>query len=305
MSVEDAAAADTPVESDTAPAAAVAVSSEAATDSTPEVPAPVPLDDTGEFDFDDWTLPPDPKRSKAFWLVPVILLIGMVALWLVVFVDSDDGVTVPNIAAAETSSTLATTTTRATTTTAQATTTSTSTTTIVLYPPAESWKSVGDPVPLSALTLKSAGIGPIDFDTPIPEAAGSLVASLGKAQDAGVDSDSCLGTEWYWLEWGDLRGIFDGYTQDAKFVAFQYQNVGPDEADPILETLSGIRLGDTVEELQKTYVSYTVSFEVIEGESYFRLTDGGDLLLWGPVTSTDPQGTIQGIYSQDPCPTPI
>jgi hypothetical protein len=49
-------------------------------------------------------------------------------------------------------------------------------------------------------------------------------------------------------------------------------------------------------------VSYTVSFEVIEGKDFFRLSDGGDLLLWGPVTSTDPQGTIEGIYSPDPCP---
>jgi hypothetical protein len=70
-----------------------------------------------------------------------------------------------------------------------------------------------------------------------------------------------------------------------------------------LETLSGIRLGDTVEVLQSTYGSYTVSFEVIDGKDHFRLLDGGELLLWGPVTSTEAQGTVEGIYSPDPCPS--
>jgi hypothetical protein len=161
---------------------------------------------------------------------------------------------------------------------------------------------VGDPIPAAELGLRAEGIGPIDIGAPMADSAGALVASLGPAQNAGIDSTACQGSEWYWLEWGDLRGIFEGHTQDSNFIAYQYEGDGNDAPDPMLETLSGIRLGDSVEELRDTYDAYTVSFEVIEGKDYFRLLDGGDLLLWGPVTSTQPDGTIEGIYSPDPCP---
>jgi guanyl-specific ribonuclease Sa len=300
VNVEDASGQDATSPAATAAAAAAA----AATSEVPSSPPPPQsLDDTGDFDFDDWTLPPETKRSKVLWLIPLVILLGVVALWFVVFIDRDSGDTTPSVVAASTSSTLATTTTMSVTTTDATSTTSSTTTTAVPYPPADSWKAVGDPIPVSDLSLKAAGIGPIDFGTPITESAGALVASLGTADDAGVDSDSCENTEWYWLEWGDLRGIFDGYETDAQFVAYMYESDGSAEPNPMLETLSGIQLGDTVEKLQKTYASYTVSFEVIDGKDYFRLSDGGELLLWGPVTSTEPQGTIEGIYSPDPCPT--
>jgi hypothetical protein len=281
--------------------AVVATTPDVASPSTPPPPQQ-PLDDTGEFDFDDWTPAPEPKRSRALWLIPLVVVLGVVALWFVVFVEREGGDGAPNIVVASTSITLATDTTAAAKVADATTTSSSTTTTLILYPPADSWKPVGNPIPTSELSLKAAGIGPIDFEIPITDSAGALVASLGKAQAAGIDSQSCPDTEWYWLDWGDLRGFFDGYAQDAKFVAFRYESDGSGTPDPQLETLSGIQLGDTVEELQKTYVSYTVSFEVIEGKDFFRLSDGGDLLLWGPVTSTDPQGTIEGIYSPDPCP---
>jgi len=148
---------------------------------------------------------------------------------------------------------------------------------------------------------KAAGIGPIALGSSIGEAAGALVASLGEADAAGLDTDLCGSQEWYWLRWGDLEAIFDGYADDATFIAYRYETTGSGTPDPVLETLSGIRLGDTVEALQSTYGSYTVSFEVIKGKDHFRLLDGGELLLWGPVTSTEQQGTVEGIYSPDPC----
>jgi hypothetical protein len=284
-----------------APAAAGTARAASPTSAPPPLGA---LDDTGEFSFDDWTLPPEPKSSKAKWLVLLVLIPAVVAMWVLVFADRDTGSTNESVAAADTTTTAAPTTTQIeTTTTSQATTTSTSTTTTtVAYPPANSWVAVGDPIPTPELGLKASGIGPISIGTLIGDSAGALVASLGSAEMAGLDSDLCPGTEWYWLEWGDLRGIFDGYSDDSQFIAYRYEGDGTSEPDPLLETLSGIRLGDTVEMLQNTYTSYTVSFEVIEGEDYFRLSDTGNLLLWGPVTSTEPQGTIEGIYSPDPCP---
>lgn len=284
-----------------ATAAAAPATAEATSVPTPAA-SPPPIEDTEEFGFDEWTLPPDPKRSKVWWLIPVVLFVGLVALWMGVFIDRDGGTASSAIVAVVVPEPLSTTTTSATTTTDTPTTTlSTTTTTTIWYPPADSWNAVGDPIPVEELGLGADGIGPIDIGDPITDSAGALVASLGPAQSAGIDSAACPDSEWYWLQWGDLRGIFDGYTQSSKFIAYRYEGEGNDAPDPMLETLSGVRLGDSVEQLQDIYDSYTVSFEVIEGKDYFRLLDGGDLLLWGPVTSTQPDGTTEGIYSPDPC----
>ncbi|GMQ92749.1 MAG: hypothetical protein BMS9Abin12_0226 [Acidimicrobiia bacterium] len=283
--------------------AVVAATASTVEQSASEPPPPSPTDDTGEFDFDDWTLPPDPKPSKAKWLIPLLLLVAVVSVWALVFVDRDSTVTRGTIAAAETTTTQVTQTTAAleTATTQPQTTTSSTTQTTVAYPAADAWETTGEPIPVPELKLKASGIGPVAFGSPITASAGAFVASLGQAETSGLGSDLCASEQWYWLEWGGLRTVFDGYTDDAQFIAYRYENAGQDESSPMLETLSGIRLGDTVESLQATYTSYTVSFEVINGKDHFRLSDGGELLLWGPVTSTEPQGTVEGIYSPDPC----
>jgi len=271
-------------------------------DSTSIPPPPPELDDTGEFSFEDWTLPPEPKSSKAKWLIPFVLLVAVAAVWMLVFVNRGGTGSGDTVAAGDTTTTQATTTTSTTTTTTSTTTTTTSTTTTTVpYPLAGTWQTVGDPIPVTELGLKAAGIGPIALGSSIGEAAGALVASLGEADAAGLDTDLCASHEWYSLRWSDLEAIFDGYADDANFIAYRYETAESGTPDPILETLSGIRLGDTVEALQSTYGSYTVSFEVIKGKDHFRLLDGGELLLWGPVTSTEQQGTVEGIYSPDPC----
>jgi hypothetical protein len=225
-------------------------------------------------------------------------------MWMLVFLNRGGTRSDEPIAAGDTTTTQATTTTQPQTTTTTpeppSTTTSTTTTTVA-YPPADAWEAVGDPIPITELELKASGIGSIALGSSISETAGALVASLGNADIAGFDSDLCASQEWYWLTWGDLKAIFDGYTDNATFIAYRYDTAGPGTPDPTLETLSGIRLGDTVAALQSTYSSYTVSFEVIEGRDHFRLLEGGELLLWGPVTSAEPQGTVEGVYSPDPC----
>ncbi len=281
-------------------AAAVAAGAAAAVPPPPSTGDLAPHD-TGEFGVDEWTLPPEPPKSKAIWLVPLVLLLGVGAFWAYVAFFSGDSTS--TTLAAETTTTEATDST--TTTQGDETTTSSqpdeTTTTTVAFPPASSWPAVGNPVPQDELTLKAAGIGPIDFGTTLAESAGILVASLGEAELAGND-DVCVPEEQYWLQWGPLRALFDGFEPESLFVAFKYEDLGIGEATVDLATLSGIKLGDTVKELQDTYTSYTVTFEVIDGQDYFRLVDGGDLLLWGPVTSTDADGTIIGIYSPSPCP---
>ncbi len=296
----------TPSESTAPAAASVAVPATNQGAATVTRPQARDIHDTGEFDFDDWTLPPEPTSSKAKWLIPFVLLVAVVALWILVFVNRGGTGSNDPIAVAETTTTEAkttTTTTQQSTTSLPPTSTTSTTTTTVVYPLANEWETVGDPIPATELGLKASGIGPITFGSPIGETAGALVAALGEADIAGLDSELCASGEWYWIEWGDFRAIFDGHADDATFIAYRYEAAGPDTPDPELETLSGIRLGDTVEALQSTYGSYTVSFEVIEGKDHFRLLDGGELLLWGPVTSTEAQGTVEGIYSPDPCPS--
>jgi hypothetical protein len=85
-------------------------------------------------------------------------------------------------------------------------------------------------------------------------------------------------------------------------VSYRYEDANAGTSQVILRTLSGLELGQTVSQLQQTYTSYTITFEVIDDQDHFRLVDGGELLLWGPVSSTDADGTILGIYSPSPCP---
>jgi hypothetical protein len=256
-------------------------------------------DDTGEFSFDDWTMPPERSRNPARWLIPVVLLIAVVVVWALVFLDGGDtpGTTI----AIETTTTAETSTTQATTTTTAATTTTVAetTTTTVFIPPPSAWQPVGDAIPSDELTLRAEGIGPLDFGEPVAFIAGRLTASLGEAETSGTDG-LCEVDEGYWLQWGDLIAIFGSFDADAPFVSYRYTDTGSD-TDLGLTTLSGLALGDTVADLQAIYAQFTIAFEVIDGTDYFRLIDGGELLLWGPVSSTEASGIIEGIFSPSSC----
>ena len=291
--------------------AAAATNGDSDTEDTPADPAPAAaaagaaaaksLDDTGEFDFAEWTMPPEQPKSRAVWLIPVILLIAAAAVWALVFLD-DDPTTATTIAAPTT--TAAVTTTQAATTTVPEGTTTTvggSTTTTIAYPPPSAWDPVGEPIDPADLTLRAAAIGPIDFGTSTEETAGRLTASFGEAEGSGID-DLCPPDESYYLQWGELKAIFDGFDADSTFVSYRYEDVGSD-TELGLATLSGLELGDTVADLKRIYSSFTITFEVIDGQDHFRLLDGGELLLWGPVTSSDNAGIVLGIYSPTQCDT--
>ena len=256
------------------------------------------LDDTGEFTFDDWTLPPEKPRSRAVWLIPLLLFVAAAAVWILVFLDDNGSSDSPSAASTTTSSSTPS---EPTTTTAPDATTTTAgeTTTTIPYPPPASWEAVGDPIASDDLTLKAAGIGPLDFGLTVEEAAGRLTASLGEAEAAGVDG-LCPPDESYFLQWGELKAIFDGFEPGSLFVSYRYEDVGSD-TELGLATLSGLELGDTVAELKQIYSAFTITFEVIDGQDHFRLLDGGELLLWGPVTSTSDAGRVAGIYSPSPC----
>ncbi|MEZ5175374.1 MAG: hypothetical protein R2823_10905 [Acidimicrobiia bacterium] len=273
----------------------------AAADTADAMPPPlVPIHDTGEFGMDEWTLPPEPTRSKAVWLLPIALLAAVAAFWGFVWFGGDSP-TPTTVAAAPETTTTSSPSSTTTTTGATTTTSSSTTTTTVPYPAASDWEGNGNSIALTELPLKAAGIGELAFGTPIDEVAGTLVASIG-TPDAAGDSDLCQPEEAYWLQWGPLRAVFDGWESDASFVSYRYEDRDEGTTDVVLRTLSGLEVGHTVEQLKSTYGSFTVTFEVIDAQNYFRLVDGGELLLWGPVTSTDDDGTVVGIYSPTPCP---
>ncbi|MGI9666694.1 MAG: hypothetical protein ACR2N2_06270 [Acidimicrobiia bacterium] len=257
------------------------------------------LDDTGEFAFEDWTMPPEKPRSKALWLIPIVLLAGLAVLWAMVFLDSDQATTTTVEAAPTTTVVETTTTVSDTTTTSPETTTSTSTTTTVPWPPPSAWSPVGDPIPAEDLPLMAAGIGDLDFGQSIEDVAGMLTASFGEAELSGVDG-VCGPEEGYWLQWGELQVTFDGYEAGSTFVSYQYEDVGSDTSLGLV-TLSGLALGDTVETLKTIYSQFTITFEIIDNRDYFRLLSAGELLLWGPVTSPENDGIVEGIYSPSPC----
>ena len=268
----------------------------------PPPPTPTGLEDTGEFSFDAWTQPTEAesesdRRGRA-WLVPAG--IGVAILAALAFLVFGGGNTSTTTVAADTTTTAST-----STTTTQATTTTTTqatTTTVIAFPPPSDWPPKGDPIDTADLTLKQSAIGPIDIGMPIADVAGALTASLGEATASGIDG-LCPPDESYWLRFGQLTAIFDGFESSSVFVSYRYDEPEGTDSELGLRTPSGIGIGDTVEDLINTYTQFTISFEIIDSKDYFRLSDGGELLLWGPVSSVDPAGLIEGIYSPTQCDT--
>ncbi len=268
------------------------------------VETPLPPHDTGEFGLDEWTLPPEPPKKRPLWLIPVGLVLAVMGFWAYVYYADTGTSTTTVVAEASTSTSAApsTTTTVAALSDESTTTTAPPTTTTTLpYPSAAAWEESGEGISTALLKMKASGLGSIDIGSSLADVSGQLVASLGPAESAGV-ADLCPPEEAYWLRWGPLTAVFDGWEPDSAFVGYRYSEINAGETNVPLTTLSGLRLGDTVADLQTTYSFYTVTFEVIEGQDHFRLVDGGELLLWGPVSSTDSTGTILGIYSPSPCP---
>ena len=69
-----------------------------------------------------------------------------------------------------------------------------------------------------------------------------------------------------------------------------------------MTTLSGLSLGATVADLEGIYPGFDISYQEVDGElSFVLVRSDGATLLWGPVSSSDTDGTIDGIYSPMPC----
>jgi hypothetical protein len=198
----------------------------------------------------------------------------------------------------------------------------TSTTTTIALPPAEPYPQLGPQIPVEKLKLmtdrirvQDDNITDLAFGDSAAEAVGALTASFGDPdEDTGwqVSTGSwgvCVGDLERIVRFGPFAAVitieddgdtFNGYRQDV-----QFGDLGSPASQ--LETLSGLRAGDTVGDLQTIYADLTV--ELLSDPDtgpFFELRgpDSNDLILWGPIggqAATDP---VLGIYAPDFCLEP-
>lgn len=171
----------------------------------------------------------------------------------------------------------------------------------------------GDPLDIADLTLAVDSIGPINLGTSAPRSVGRLVASLGTPdEDSGAvestgEYGSCVGDIERIVRWGPLVVVIivdDDRTQTLGGYRLSLSYGGFSSPTAEMETLSGLQLGHSVAELQRTYQGFDIELKSHpELENIFELRSGntGNLLLWGPISSPDDSGFIRGIFSPDAC----
>jgi len=260
------------------------------------------------------TPPAQPPGSPL--LTGLIIGLLLVALSVAVFQllgRDDDG--------AETAATTTTSTPEdATTTTLDGTTTTTAPgDTTTSLPGTDPYPPVEPAIPVDSLKFKTNGIRinddalpDMDFGTDADTAIGRLVASFGDpTKDTGWQSSTdqygvCAGDLERIVFFGPLAAIvtkpsgeeiFSGYRQDLTFGDLTHEATN-------LETLSGLKIGDTITDLKETYSSQRVEFATHPGlgDIYeVRSSSSGTLLLWGPVDGTTDTDRVVGIYAPDIC----
>ncbi len=277
--------------------------------------AAVPLSVSPAPEAGDANLPPDEEErqtdsSRRFmWLIPALIAavaVAVIALFAFGVLDSPNDGTDETAASATTVPAAPTTAVPTTvppvpTTTVAPTTTSTTTTTI---PEPSSFPAVGEAIPMSSLTLKASGIGPIAFDAAAPNAIGRLVASLGHPKEtgaAGEDLGLCANDDGRFVRWAGLTVVVSGTFADGTFAGYRYEDETVPTMHLDLATPSGLRVGDPVSMFNRLYASYQIDYVSSEGTDLFRLSDADGLLLWGPVSSIEDSGRVDGIYAPDVC----
>ena len=174
---------------------------------------------------------------------------------------------------------------------------------------------VGDPIPLSEMQMKAAGLGPLAFGDDSDQVLGQLAATYGQpTDDTGFrvgdgTFGECPGDSVRVVRWGPLNIVSIGEEGSAEFVSYRldlrYGGITSPTTD--IATLSGLRVGDQVGDLEGIYEGYAIEYVVDEdiGLTFeLRENTAGDLLLWGPVDSQAEDALVTGIYSKDACETP-
>jgi hypothetical protein len=206
-----------------------------------------------------------------------------------------------------------------TTTDGSETTTTTDGSGTTTVPETDPYPPVDPPIPVekqkmitNGMRINDNDIPDIEFGDEAATAMGRFVASFGPATD---DTGWQVSTNGFGVCPGDLeriitfgtyaaivtkpggQEIYNGYRQDLAFG-------DATDATAQLETLSGLKVGDTVADLKEIYKSQTVSFAIDPKLGDVYLIEGstsGNLLLWGPVQGESNTDRIVGIYAPDVC----
>lgn len=205
-----------------------------------------------------------------------------------------------------------------TTTTGVDSSTTTTASTDTTLPVTDPYAPVEPAIPAEDLKMKTDGlrvndndIPDIDFGTDAATAIGRLVASFGEPVDTGWQTSTgqygvCAGDLERILTFGTFAAIvtknggqetFNGYRNDIL-----YGDIS--SAPASITTLSGLAIGDTVQQLNDTYADQLVTFgsDPKLGETYeVRSAASDTVLLWGPVAGQDPDDKVTGIYAPDVC----
>lgn len=253
---------------------------------------------------DEGAPPADPSQ-RFVWLIPALIAgaaVIVIALFGFGFLDDNtEPAAAPEAIATPVPTTAAqTTTTQAPTTTAAPSTTTTSTT----IPGPASIEPVGNAIPMSSLTLKAGGIGPLVIGDTAPDALGRLVASLGRPEEVGVagaEMGLCEGEEGRFVRWAGLTVVVTGTLADGVFAGYRFEEQAVPTMHLDLATPSGLRVGDPLSSLNEVYAAYQIDYVSDGGTDLFRLSDEEGLLLWGPVSSIEDSGRVEGIHSPDAC----
>ena len=310
--LDDTTTEDTPPEDTIDDSATLAAATVAPAETTvDDTPPPTP---TAEADAGDVAPPPDDVDEEAqttdpsqrfVWLIPALIAAAaviVIALFGFGFLDDDtEPAAAPEAIATPVPTTAAqTTTTQAPTTTSAPSTTTTSTT----IPGLASIESVGNAIPMSSLTLKAGGIGPLVIGDAAPDAIGRLVASLGRPEEVGVagaELGMCPGEDGRFVRWAGLTIVVTGTLADGLFAGYRFEEQAVPTMHLDLATPSGLRVGDPLSSLNEVYAAYQIDYISDGGTDLFRLSDEEGLLLWGPVSSIEDSGRVEGIHSPDVC----
>ncbi len=263
--------------------------------------------------LEDPTVPPATPPGSPL-LTGLVVGLLLVALSVAVFqlLKSDDttaaGETTTTTVAGESSDT-----------TVPADGSTTTTTVATSTPPSDPYPPVGTPIEVDKLKLKSDRVGVQINDVPDLAFGDSADISIGRLASSFGEADEDTGWQVSIGQWGVCTGelerivrfgpfaaivttdgsseVFNGYRQDLS-----YGNLDSDATE--LTTLSGLKAGDTVEQLQQIYRSEDVQFSTDPdlGDIFeLRGSESGDLLLWGPVGGIEPDSRVVGIYAPDVC----
>jgi hypothetical protein len=157
---------------------------------------------------------------------------------------------------------------------------------------------------MSSLTLKAGGIGPLVIGDDAPDALGRLVASLGRPEEVGVADEEmglCVGEDGRFVQWAGLTVVVAGTLDEGTFAGYRFEEQAVPTMHLDLATPSGLRVGDPLSALNEIYATYQIDYVSDAGTAVFLLSDEEGLLLWGPVSSIEDSGRVEGINSPDAC----